>query len=156
MEEQYDTSAIEETAEALLDKLSEISVIAPDLSDEERAEHEFLRQVFRPLCYYIAAYDIQVPEPSTSSVIETILTDDTKLDEETRELLQLRYVNPQTPIDWTAESQKIRDPKNLFTNPSPDPLLRLSYRCHMNLPKPVRQHLALVFYFGGDDLSQIK
>ena len=39
-----------------------------------------------------------------------------------RELLQLGYVNPQTPIDWTTESQKIRDPKNLFTTPSSDPI----------------------------------
>lgn len=153
MEEQNDTSAIEETAEALLDELSEISIIAPELSDEEKAEHEFLRQVFRPLCYYLAAYNIQLPQPSTSSIIETILKYDIKIDDDIRELLQLRYVNPQTPIDWTTESQKIRDPKNLFTTPSPDPLLRLSETCHMSLPKPVRQHLALVYYFGGDKTS---
>jgi hypothetical protein len=152
-EQQYDTSAIEETAEALLDELTEISVIAPDLSEGDRAEHEFLRQVFRPFCYYLAAYDIKIPQPSTSAVIEAILTYDI-IDAETKELLQLLYVNPPTPIDWTAESQKIRDPKNLFTTPSPDPLLRLSYACHHDLPKPVRQHLALVFYFGGDDLSK--
>lgn len=153
MQEHHDISEIEETAEALLDQLSEISIIAPDLSDEEKAEHEFLRQVFRPLCYYLAAYNITASQPSTASVIETILKHDVKVDKETQAFLQSRYVNPQPPIDWTTESQKIRDPENLFTTPSPDPLLRLSYTCHMNLPKPVRQHLTLVFYFGGDKTS---
>jgi hypothetical protein len=156
MEEQYDTSVIEESANKLLDSLSEISVMNPDLSAGDRAEHEFLRQVFRPICYYLVSYNIPVPQPTISSLLETVLSYDVKVDDEARNTLLEAYVNPPAPTDWTLESQKIRNPKNLFTIPSPDPLLRLSYTCHLYLPKPIRQHLALVFYFGGDDLSQIK
>lgn len=151
MQEEYNTSAIEESAEKLLNTLPELKIADDSLTPAVIAERKFLRQVFRPLCYYVATYEIVLEKQSLKELIKILLERIRHVDESTIKELEEKYVTIKTPIDWVGQARLIRDPKNLFTTPSPDPLLRLSYACHQALPKPVRQHLALVFYFGSDE-----
>jgi hypothetical protein len=150
MPEEYDITAIEETAEKLLNSLPELNIADESLSQQRIAERKFLRQVFRPLCYSAISYKATVEKHSLPGLIAVILNATKQIDGTTRRELEEKYIKPQKPVDWDAESRHIRVPENLKTTPSPEPLLRLSYACHLALPKPVRRHLTLFFYFGSE------